>query len=359
MEENENEVNQTVAAENVTETSAPVDAAVEKTEDSKPKSKKPAIFGAIAAVVVLAGGAVGAFFGLDMNVPSATEWVKDYSAVQISAGDRDKSILLAFTGVDWDNVSGKFEKEIMQDSEFIKKMGKKYELAQIDIPGGEAEVSEEEMQSIFTYAMMYGLQTTPSLILVDSKGASYGIVAYSEDMGLEAVIEAVENAETAFKDLKKLKDSIDKAQGVKKVKLIDELYEKSSDEERVELMDYILEVPALDPKNESGLLGKYKLLGGYNEASIYMQKGDVKSARDVLVRVAEDPALEPELAQESFYTAAYISAIGGLITSQEEIDSVVALIQKAIDVNPESEHIADLQQFMDLVKAQPIDDSAE
>lgn len=353
MEENEKEVeqiNETAAVDTVQSAeNADSDTA---SEGKKAKSKKPVILGAVAALVIVAGGAAGAFFGLDMNVPSATEWVKDYDAVQESAKERNKDILLAFTGVDWDNISGKFEKDIMQNQEFIKKIGKKFELAQIDIPSGENEVSEEEMQKIFTYAMMYGLETTPSLILLNKEGTRYGIVAYSEDMGLEAVIEAIEKEEFSYNELGKLKADIEKAKGVKKVKLIDELYEKSSDEEKGQMTDYILEVPTLDPDNKSGLLGKYKLLAAYSEAGLYMQRGDVVSARDLLIHIAEDTAVEPEYAQEALYTAAYISALSGLMTTQEEIDYVCSLIEKSINIYPESEHIEDLNQFLNLVKEQ-------
>ena len=350
MEENEKEVEQVneAAAETVqTETTDAAD------EGKKTKSKKPAILGAVAAVVIAAGGAVGAFFGFDMNVPSATEWVKDYETVLETATERNKSILLAFTGKTWDESSAAFESDIMNDQEFIKKMGKKYELAHIDIPGGEDEVSEEEMQKIFTYAMMFNLETTPSLILLSPEGVSYGVVAYQQEMGLETVIEAVENVENGYKALAKLKSDIEKASGVKKVQLIDELYEKSSDEEKAQMTDYILEVPALDPENQSGLVGKYKLLAAYSEAGLYMQRGDVVGARDVLLRMVESSDVEPEYAQEAYYTAAYITALGGLLTTQEEIDYTCSLIEKAIAAYPESEHIEDLNNFLSLVKQQP------
>ena len=343
MEENEKEVEQVNAS---------ADAVQSAEETSKPKSKKPAILGAVAAVVIAAGGAVGAFFGFDMNVPSATEWVKDYEAVQSTAKERNKNILLAFTGSSWDESSASFEKDIMNDQEFIKKMGKKFELAHIDIPGGENEVSEEEMQSIFTYAMMYGLETTPSLILVSPEGKSLGVVAYSDSMGMEAVVEAVHNSENAYKEIAKLKADLEKAKGVKKVQLIDELYEKSSDEEKSNMTEYILEVQVLDPENKSGLLGKYKLLAAYSEAGLYMQRGDVRSARELLVRVAEDSVVEPEYAQEAYYTAAYITALSGLMTTQQEIDYVCSLIEKSIDIYPESEHLEDLNQFLSLIKQQ-------
>ena len=349
MEENEKEVEQVNEAAVETVQTETVSAAG---EGKKAKSKKPAILGAIGAVVIAACGGVGAFFGLDLNVPAAKEWVKDYEAVQTTAKERNKNILLAFTGTGWDGVSVNFENDIMQDKEFIKKMGKKFELAQIDIPAGENEVSEEEMQKIFTYAMMFNLETTPSLILLSPEGVSYGVVAYQEEMGLETVIEAVENVESGYKALAKLKSDIEKASGVKKVQLIDELYEKSSDEEKANMTDYILEVPALDPENQSGLVGKYKLLAAYSEAGLYMQRGDVRSARELLVRVAEDSVVEPEYAQEAYYTAAYITALSGLMTTQQEIDYVCSLIEKSIDIYPESEHLEDLNQFLSLIKQQ-------
>lgn len=358
MEENEKEVeqvNETAAVETVqTESAAAAD------EGKKAKSKKPAILGAVAAVVIAAGGAVGAFFGLDLNVPAAKEWVKDYEAVQTTAKERNKNILLAFTGTGWDGVSVSFENDIMQDKEFIKKMGKKFELAQIDIPAGENEVSEEEMQKIFTYAMMFNLETTPSLILLSPEGVSYGVIAYQQEMGLETIISAIENVENGYKALAKLKADIEKASGVKKVQLIDELYEKSSDEEKAKMTDYILEVPALDPENQSGLVGKYKLLAAYSEAGLYMQRGDVVGARDVLLHMVESSDVEPEYAQEAYYTAAYITALGGLLTTQKEIDYTCSLIEKAIAAYPESEHIEDLNNFLSLVKQQPVpDDTAE
>lgn len=351
MEENEKEVEQVnEAAETVqTETANAADTG------KKAKSKKPVILGAIGAVVIAACGGVGAFFGLDLNVPAAKEWVKDYEAVQTTAKERNKNILLAFTGTGWDGVSDGFEKDVMNDAEFIKKMGKKFELAQIDIPGGESDVSEEEMQKIFTYAMMYNLNTTPSFILVSPEGISYGVIECSQSMGLEAVIEAVENAENDYKALAKLKTDIEKASGVKKVQLIDELYEKSSDAEKTspKMTDYILEVPALDPENQSGLVGKYKLLAAYSEAGLYMQRGDVKGARDVLLRMVEGSDVESEYTQEAYFTAAYISALGGLLTTQEEIDFTASLIEKAISINPEAETVDNMYSLLYYVKQQP------
>ncbi|MBO4758907.1 MAG: hypothetical protein J5505_02510, partial [Spirochaetaceae bacterium] len=45
-------------------------------------------------------------------------------------------------------------------------------------------------------------------------------------------------------------------------------------------------------------------------------------------------------------------ALGGLLTTQEEIDYTCSLLEKAIAIYPESEHIEDLNNFLGLVKQQ-------
>lgn len=278
----------------------------------------------------------------------ATEWVSDFDAAQAVAKEQKKSILLVFTGIEWDQVSAGVKESLIDTPEFIKAAGKKYELVQIDIPIEEGTVEAAELEKRYELANKYSLQTTPGFVLIDSEGNKYASISYSEELNtVETLTAKFAESEKEYKEIVSLKSKTDRAKGTAKVKLIDELYEKTPAEQRDSLLTYIAEVPTLDPENTTGLVGKYKLQQAYVDASGLMQAGDFAGVCELFKSTAEDPMVTGEDKQNAYYMEAYISFSSG-ISSLEE---VLVMLENAVAAAPESAAATDIAYTIEQLKS--------
>lgn len=300
----------------------------------------------LGAVLIVAGVGI-VLFATGVFAPAA-EWGTNLEAATNDALDAKKNVLLVFAGTEWDGVSATFKESVLDTERFRKTMGRKYELVFIDIPADEDPFADaDNPPDWYTLATQYALQATPALMLINGQGEAYGNIMYEETFTEpQTVIDAVKTVEDNIKKVAQLSVKIEKANGIKKVKLIDELFEATAPNERDSLIAYIRQVPELDPNNESGVLGKYKLQLAYLDASSVMNTGEVEKARDMFLSLTEGDLLEADYKQEALFMAAYISYMTGIA----DANAVADLLQQAIDASPESESVESIKYTLDQIK---------
>lgn len=300
----------------------------------------------LGAVLIVAGVGI-VLFATGVFAPAA-EWSTNLEAATNDALDAKKNVLLVFAGTEWDGVSATFKESVLDTERFRKTMGRKYELVFIDIPADEDPFADaDNPPDWYTLATQYALQATPTLMLINGQGEAYGNIMYEETFTEpQTVIGAIKTVEDNIKKVAQLSVKIEKANGIKKVKLIDELFEATAPNERDSLIAYIRQVPELDPNNESGVLGKYKLQLAYLDASSVMNTGEVEKARDMFLSLTEGDLLEADYKQEALFMAAYISYMTGIA----DANAVADLLQQAIDASPESESVESIKYTLDQIK---------
>jgi hypothetical protein len=104
----------------------------------------------------------------------------------------------------------------------------------------------------------------------------------------------------------------------------------------------------LDPKNESGALGKHLLALANGTATDAFLQQDIQGASGAFAAVAENSYLTPDEKQEAYYTAAYLLAQAGTT----DYASIRTFAQQAYDAAPESEHADMIKAFIGQVEQQ-------
>lgn len=354
MEEFENKVAENATAEG-TSTSTQ--------STGKKSTKKTGVLVTVIVGVVLAlvGGVAGFLYGNGTIGGELVEWTSDLEVAKISANDSGKDILLVFTGTEWDEISADVKTSILDNEKFRRLMGRDYELVLYDIPAEEDPFANDEIADWYLAAMIYQLETTPAFMLLNANGERYASISHDvnhdnankenfnlvnlqkqEDKALKPslISKRIDAIQKGRLERQKMLAKIDKTNGAAKVKLIDTLFEESPAEEQDALIPYLQQIPELDPNNESGLLGKYKLRLAYVDVSALMQAGDNEGAVDLFLSLAEEEnLLNPTEKQEAYYMAGYVSYGAQVGTMQEVID----LLKKAYDAHPESENAQNIQ----------------
>lgn len=317
-------------------------------EEPKKQQKKNFLAVIICAIVVVVAGGVFAgmtlynngYFGGEVG-----EWKSSLEEAKISASDNDKKILLVFTGTEWDETSVLVKENILDSVQFRRVAARNYELVSFDIPADDSDLANGEVPEYYMAAMVYGLQMTPAYMLLDAEGNRYASISHDETIEKPCdLTKAIKNIEKNIVLRNGLKEKIATAEGLEKAKLIDKLYEATSIDERSELIEYIQEYPTLDPENKTKALNKYKLQITYFDATSYMNSGDFEGAKKLFMDMTEDSAVENEYKQEAFYAAASIEYMMFSMGMNANIDSIIELLEKSIDIDPESE-LAESSQY--------------
>ena len=265
------------------------------------------------------------------------EWLTDLDQATLAAEENNKDLLIFFSGLGWDGYSEQFTSEILTKDAFLKEIGANYIPVQLNIVLDEEGLTEEEIainQSNYMIAYSLGVSSVPSVIVTSKEWIPYGGILYTAETTIDSAVSEFKAIKKAGDAIRKLTPKIEKASGVKKAELIDELYSSVSEEFSYQFTDYIAEFPSLDPENKTGKLGKYKLLLAYDESlAIFNESGDIDAASQVFIDLAESGLLTVEEYQTAYYNAAYLESYGGQIVTE----NTVPYLQKAYDAAPESE----------------------
>lgn len=265
------------------------------------------------------------------------QWTTDLEQATLNAQENDKDLLIFFSGLGWDGYSEQFISEILSQEKFLKEVGKNFVPIQLNIVLEEEGLSEEEIaanQEAYFLAYSMGVQSTPILLASSPDFIPYGKIQYVPDFSLEAAIKEVKAVAATGKEIENLNKKLEKATGVNKAEVIDELYNSVPEEFAYQFQDLVAEFPSLDPENKTGKLGTYKLLLAYDESlAVFNESGDIQAATNIFLDLAETGLLSSEEYQTAYYMAAYLESYGGQIITE----NTIPYLQKAYDAAPDGE----------------------
>ncbi len=106
-------------------------------------------------------------------------WTEDASAGIEKAVKEDKDLLLLFTGSDWCPSCQKFEKEVLSNDDFQFEVTKHFVLVRLDFPKSTPQEPEVATQNE-EWATKFGVDSFPTVILVDQQLKPFAIAGYEE-----------------------------------------------------------------------------------------------------------------------------------------------------------------------------------
>jgi thioredoxin-related protein len=105
------------------------------------------------------------------------EWFTDAEAAQAKAKEEDKLVLLNFTGSDWCIWCKKLKREVFDKPEFAQFAQSKLVLVEVDFPQHKT-LPEAQQQANARLDKTYGINSYPTIILLDPDGKQMGRMGY-------------------------------------------------------------------------------------------------------------------------------------------------------------------------------------
>lgn len=278
-------------------------------------------------------------------------WYTDYDACIKQAKEENKKVILIISRDESDNVSVPLKQSVLYTAEFAEKYGSEYLFCENDISpslfkaakppkdaDAETKKNSKKFEKILDARMrvvtIYGIQNTPTLFLLSPEGyviKDFSYIPCNDVTGFETLLSMYIEEITG---MQALIDNVKSASGVEKVKAIDALYEASNSTYRYLLTDLMREVEKLDKKNETGLVGKYVMAIATSEAMDAYMARKPETVAKIYEKSAKHKALTPDQRQQSYYAAAFV--VGSNTPTPEETKMIIYYLEKAIEIDPES-----------------------
>ena len=316
----------------------------------------------------------------------STKWLDNFEDAKTAAQKEDKQILLFFSADDSDNLSLVLKENLLFKDEFVAAETSKYVLVNLDFSENRfmaAEVGEDataeekkaaekarkQMEKNMDVATQFYVEMSPSFFLATKEG--YCITQLVFDESLSSVAGFEEEIESHKDQIDSFMQALEKTKtgtNLEKVQAIEDLFTNIDPRFYNLFSPLARELLKLDPKNESGLAGKYVILLAHADAQNAAINNDPEKMVQVYEKAAENKILSDEDRQTLYYYAGYsLGAFGST-----DYAKVREYVQKAYDFAPQSdvapsiqnmlriidERLADTAQMNNDVKIEGIEDSA-
>ncbi len=290
-------------------------------------------------------------------------WQTDFDAALQEAQEQEKELFVLFSGEDWDGKTTGFRADVLDTDEFREFVKESYVLLNIDLSESEqamallgADASEQEKADAVRLQKeidakqdlirRYGVTDYPCIYILSKEGYVLSIVHYNENLNAPSVLTGIYEEQAAgMAEISTAISQMQQAAGVEKVRAIDRLYEATPVAGRKPLASLVKEVPALDPGDESGLVGKYEFIRTYDEAMEKLSEGNREGVVESFIEIAEHGHLDAARKLEAYYNAAYLMALLG----ESDYDKMYELLVKAQESDPESVRMDDISDLMMMV----------
>lgn len=285
--------------------------------------------------------------GCSGSVPkNEAGWYQDFEGTVKIAKKSGKNIMVLFSRDDRDINIKNLKERIFDTPEFFAAFSDDYEFCNLDFSGerfkkvksdGKKLSAKEKKQNDrdMRTAVIYGMTTTPAILLMSPQGYVITDISYIPgNLTLSDFQGLVNSYSDEIKAMSNYVKALKLAHGLEKVTAIDLLFEETSTNYRYALNDLIYSVPKLDPKDESGLVGKYILAAASSESvDCYLNRHPEKTV-DVYLKTAKSKYLNTPQKQQCYFAAAYVSRSND--NSVENSEKIISYLEQAVALDSES-----------------------
>ena len=290
----------------------------------------------------------------------------DFDEATAVANKKNQDIMVIITLDGDDDQSTDFMNKVVRDPKFKDEIASKYAVVCMDFSqkSYEATVATEDadaaakkaaeenanrMQKNTRVATILNASETPVIFLLSKEQYLINGLFYDdENRTLDGFKEAIAAKASSIDDMHKMIYQTKIGTAEEKIAAIDALFEATSPSYRLLLLDLIDSVKSLDPTNKSGLVGKYVYEAAAAKSDKALIDGDVKTAVQYFIDVAEEEFVPAESKQQALYTAAYMSSMSEL----EEIPVVISYLEKSIQYAPDSDDVPAIKRVIAALQEQ-------
>jgi len=323
------------------------------------------LFAAFIAMTMMLTGCNKKETAKEAPVEDVAGWLTDYDAAKAVAQQYGKKIYILFSGSDWDGKSKEFNEKIGNTDEIIQAMHKDYVLLNIDFADAEFKTAQsdetklpadqqaaiqalrEKITKNRNVASLYNVRAYPCAFVTSSEGYYLSNIAFDDTVQTPAeYVAKVTKDNFELEKFTTLLNKVKHSKKISKVNAIEELYQAEPQEYRALLVDMFREVPKLDKKNKTKLVGKYETEVAYVDSIQFARNHDVDGAINVFLNLIKDGHLTPEQKQNAYYSAAYICSQN----VQPDIEKMMGLLQSGIDVAPKGDLVPAMKNVLEECK---------
>ncbi|MCB1088000.1 MAG: thioredoxin family protein [Verrucomicrobiae bacterium] len=290
------------------------------------------------------------------NAPEKPEaphqsWFTDYQSAHKKAVEEHKHLLLVFTGSDWIPLCRIYDRDILNQPEFIDVVSEKFVPVRLDFPK-ETKLPANQAKQNQLLLRAYRVTAFPTVFLTDTEGRPYGVNGYQPvtPANYAQIINAMRQmAEVRDQYFEKAAA----AEGLEKAKLLVKgvpnlpgnlsarYYRKQLDE-----------IIANDPKDETGKVAKCKRLIADVAYSDQMQGLEEKVEWGKMLEVTDayirDNGLQGVERQQALMNKV------GVYRKQSNLTEMVRTLLEIVSVDEKSPIARQAQALLDKLRAQKL-----
>ena len=267
-----------------------------------------------------------------------TEWKKDASNIRAEIKKDGKDAFLLFTGSDWDEASQALLK-MKAEHKLFSKYNKYFVFYNIDIVRNEEAMDDRMLKNNYTLFSVYNVGDLPNVAVRSFEGDVYFSKTLEPPYDLDKI--ALEVLEKKV-SVQRLKKDIKEKTGKDKTIAIDAFFSSIYNSENAMYDDLRGLAIESDEKNESGLIGKFKVfVANLKAEKLVLQKKYLEAADEYIV-LLKDTELDKIDRQNAWYQIAFLYANSKKIDNEK----IIYCLTNAINAYPESDGVGHLKEII-------------
>ncbi|MBR5965582.1 MAG: hypothetical protein IK015_05660 [Treponema sp.] len=264
----------------------------------------------------------------------------DFDSALSAAQKSGKNVLLYFTKLEDGGFNEKIVNDVLHASDYNQVFANEFETCWLDFSRERFSKKSESFNEAqndrdMNTAVIYGLETAPTLMILTKQGYVITSVSYLPAENPQDLSKIVEFERKNIDDMDKLLAQIDQAKGLDRVAKIDELFEQTKANYRYQLRALSDQVIKLDKKNESGLVGKHLLARASTKAMECYLRRQPDKAVECYLEPLKSKFLSVEEKQRSYFAAAYITGKNDMSVANSK--KIIEYLNAAIELDQQSE----------------------
>ena len=271
-----------------------------------------------------------------------TEWKKDASNIKAEIKKDEKDAFLLFTGSDWDEASQALL-SMKVEHKLFSKYHKDFVFYNIDVVRNEEAMDDRLLKNNYALFSVYNVGDLPHVVARSFEGDVYFSQTLKAPYNLdETVLEVLEKKAS----MQKLKNDIKEKTGKDKTIAIDAFFSSIYNSENHIYDDLRRIAIESDEKNESGLIGKFKVFVATLKAEkLALQKKYLEAADEYIVLLKEKE-LDKIDRQNAWYQIAFLYANSKKVANEK----IILCLTNAINAYPESEGVEHLKEIIKTIE---------
>ncbi len=285
--------------------------------------------------------------------PPHEAWFIDYQAARKKAIDEDKHLLLLFTGSDWIPLCRIFDRDVLNQQEFIDAVSEAYVLVRFDFPK-ERRLPQAVAAQNQLFMRAYRVAAFPTVFLTDTDGRPYGINGYQTvtPANYAKVI-------TAMRQMGTLRDQYlakaAAAEGLEKAKnLVKGVPDLPGNLSARYYRDELETIIANDPKDETGKVAKCRQLLADVDYADQMTKLEQKVEWSKMLDLTDAHIRENNLQGTSLQQALFNKV--GVLQKQGNITEMVRTLMEIVAIDEKSPPGQRARAALDRLRAQKLEE---